>query len=341
MTLPNGHLFSTRDLPARDQFTAWLSWFQPIFDVFPQPTSELEGFQAEARIWPVGQLALSRVIAPQIRVLRAAQNLRRDPVDHWCVTIGQRDTRVICGEQPRIIPAHVPFVFSLGESFESARDADERLQLYLPRDHFGHLAPILDRVRGMPLAGPQGQLLAEYLRLLARSIPNLAPNELSRLQPAIQAMLQACLDPAAPHLEAAQAQTDLTRMEQIRTAIRRNIHRATLNATTLCREVGMSRSQLYRLLEGEGGVVRYIQRLRLLAARAALHDLADARSIAAIAEATGFYDPSAFSRAFRREFGLTPSELRLTARAGCAPSLGLSPVMRAEGITLSGYLRGR
>jgi len=341
VTSPNGHLFSTHDLPRREQFTAWLGWFHPIFGVLPQPASEAEGFEAEARIWPLGQLALSRVTAPRIRVLRSTQNLRRDPVDHWNITIGQGETRLICGGRPRIIPAHTPFVISLGESFESERDADERLQLYVPRDHFGHLAPILDQVRGLPLGGPQGQLLAGYLRLLARSIPNLTPDESARLQPAIQAMLQACLDPAAPRPELAQAQTDLTRMEQIRSAIRRQMHRATLNATSLCREVGMSRSQLYRLLEGEGGVVRYIQRLRLLAAHAALHDVAKTRSIAAIAEATGFYDPSAFSRAFRREFALTPSELRQAARAGCAPSLGLSPVMRAEGATLSGYLHGR
>ena len=341
MTPPNGHGFSTLDLPPREQFAAWLGWFHPVFDVLPGPASERDGFRAEARIWQLGHLALSRVSAPRIRVVRAGQNLRRDPVDHWNVIIGRGETRLICGGRARVIPAHTPFVISLGETLESERDADERLQLYLPRDHFGPLAPILDRARGLPLAAPQGELLADYLKLLARSIPKLAPDELSRLQPAIQAMLQACLDPAEPCPQAGQAQTDLTRMEQIRMAIRRHMHRATLNAAALCREVGMSRSQLYRLLEGEGGVVRYIQRLRLLAAHGALCDGADARSIAAIAEATGFYDPSAFSRAFRREFGSTPSDLRLAARAGCAPGTGLAAVMQAEAATLSGYLRAR
>jgi AraC-like DNA-binding protein len=341
VTSPQGHIFSTHDLPARDQFAAWVGWFHPVFDVTPQPEAERLGFRAETRIWPLGQVALSRVRAPHIRVLRGAQNLRRDPVDHWNVTIGEAETRLVCAGRERIIPAHTPFVISLGETIESERGADERLQLYLPRDHFGHLAPLLDGLRGVALLGAHGQLLAEYLRLLGRSIPDLTVEDLPRLQPAIQAMLQACLEPAAPRPEAAQAQTDLTRMEQIRSAIRRLMHRATLNATALCREVGMSRSQLYRLLEGEGGVVRYIQRLRLLAAHAALCDVGDTRSIAAIAEGTGFYDPSAFSRAFRREFGLTPSDLRAAGRAGCAPGLGLSPVMRAETATLSGYLRGR
>jgi AraC-like DNA-binding protein len=333
------HLFSTHDLPRRDQFAAWCGWFQPVFDVPVPPEAQAEGFLAEARLWPVGQAALSRVAAPRIRVVRAAHNLRRDPVDHWNITIGQVETRLVCAGRARVIPGGTPFVISLGETIESEREADERLQLYLPRDHFGHLAPLLDRLRGLPLEGPQGRLLADYLTLLGRSVPGLAPEDLPRLQPAIQAMLQACLDPAAQRGEAAQTQGDLTRMEQIRMAIRRHMHRATLNATALCREVGMSRSQLYRLLEGEGGVVRYIQRLRLLAAHAALSDLADTRSISMIAEATGFYDPSAFSRAFRREFGLTPTELRLASRAGEVPVP--RAVMAAEAATLSGYLRGR
>lgn len=335
----NSHRFATHDLPRRDQFAAWCGWFDPVFDVPAGPEAQAAGFLAEARIWPLGQAALSRVTAPRIRVVRGPRNLRRDPVDHWNITIGQAETRLVCAGRARVIPGGTPFVISLGESIESERAADERLQLYLPRDHFGHLAPLLDRIRGLPLEGPQGRLLGEYLLLLGRSVPGLAPEDLPRLQPAIQAMLQACLNPASLHGEAAQVQGDLTRMEQIRGVIRRQMHRATLNAATLCRELGMSRSQLYRLLEGEGGVLRYIQRLRLLAAHAALSDLGDARPVAMIAEATGFYDPSAFSRAFRREFGQTPTELRLAARAGEVPAVW--PVLPAEGATLSGYLRGR
>ena len=56
---------------------------------------------------------------------------------------------------------------------------------------------------------------------------------------------------------------DLTLMERVRQAVRRNLRSPSLGPDKLCREAATSRSQLYRLLEGEGGVAHYIQRRRL------------------------------------------------------------------------------
>jgi AraC-like DNA-binding protein len=72
----------------------------------------------------------------------------------------------------------------------------------------------------------------------------------------------------------------------------------------------MSRSNLYRLFEDTGGVARYIQWERLLAARAILSDPSRIQSISAIAEDLCFADASSFSRTFKREFGYAPSETR-------------------------------
>ena len=83
-----------------------------------------------------------------------------------------------------------------------------------------------------------------------------------------------------------------------------------LTPERLCREAGMSRSTLYRLLDGEGGVAHYVQRQRLLASRAALADAATAKSVAAVADEFCFADASSFSRAFRREFGVAPRDVR-------------------------------
>src|SRR5262249_51170805 len=72
-----------------------------------------------------------------------------------------------------------------------------------------------------------------------------------------------------------------------------------------------------------GGVARYIQRQRLLEARAVLSDPRTTQSISAIAENLCFVDASSFSRAFKREFGYSPSQVRSAALAGV--TLGAAP----------------
>jgi len=331
--------FSTIELSPHHQFAAWCGWFDPLFEVVPPPAGSEGGFEAEARVWALGSAAFSRVRAPGLHVARRGHNLRRDALDHWNITIGGVETKLTHAGDTVIIPARTPFVVSLGEAIESEREADARLQLYLPRDQFTDLAPILDQTRGRPILGSTGQLLADYLGLLHRTIPGLPPEDLSRLATPIQAMVAACIAPSAASQDRAAMQIDITRLEQVRRAIRSRIHSVTLNAASLCRDVGMSRSQLYRLLEGEGGVARYIQRLRLLTCHAALADPNDTRSIIAIAESCGFYDPSTFSRAFRREFQIAPSDLRMACKAGAALAPVSGPETGVQIPTLRSYLR--
>jgi AraC-like DNA-binding protein len=96
----------------------------------------------------------------------------------------------------------------------------------------------------------------------------------------------------------------------------------------LSRLVGISRSNLYRLFEHEGGVARYIQRERLLEARSVLLNPAATQSISAVAEDLCFTDASSFSRVFKREFGCSPSEAR---SAGLAPAMPRSGVLSGLG----------
>jgi AraC-like DNA-binding protein len=188
-------------------------------------------------------------------------------------------------------------------------------------------------MRGLVVPGPLGQLLADYLVLLGRSIPDLTDAERARLPDAIAAMIGSCIAPTPAGTQAPQ-QFELTRMERVRRLVRQRIGSPSLGPNTLCRELGLSRTELYRMMEGEGGVAHYIQRQRLLACHAALRNPADTRPIAAIAEANGFFDASSFSRSFRRNFGATPGEVRAAAQTGGAPPPVLPATLRAEQLSL-------
>ncbi|MBI5542797.1 MAG: helix-turn-helix transcriptional regulator, partial [Deltaproteobacteria bacterium] len=98
---------------------------------------------------------------------------------------------------------------------------------------------------------------------------------------------------------------------RVRRHIRRNLLSPELTPKAIADRFQLSRTQLYRYFEAEGGVAAHIRNLRLERAFAAL---ADARwghqSIQAIAEEHGFSCEPHFSRLFRRTFGVTPSQAR-------------------------------
>ena len=198
---------------------------------------------------------------------------------------------------------------------ERSNDSD-RIAFHLSRDRFQGVAAILDAARGHALDAPQGRLLADYMLLLEKNLPNLEPEMAGRLGDAVRGMIEACLAPSMDRLVNASHQINATLMERVRRAVTKHLCSPSLGSVQLCREAATSRSQLYRLLEREGGVARYIQRRRLSEAWKLLCDSAGTQPIARIAEMLCFADASTFSRAFRREFGMTPGDVRAAARCG-------------------------
>jgi len=312
--------FTTRGVPIRQQFEAWLGWHDRTFDASPdRPASE--GFVADSRSLAMQGFALVRVSAPAMKVMRTRALIRRNPVDHFLITLGlDVPTRLIAEGIARVVPAGSPFVVSLGHEVVSARGAGERLRLYLPRDSFRDIVPVLEAARGAVASGPMGTLLAEYLKLLERNLQQIDIANAASLKDAIGSMIAACIAPSPDRIAAAKSQLDLGRLEKVRRVVRRELRSPWLGPDLLCRLVGMSRSTLYRLMENQGGVTRYIWLQRLLESRAALCDPIGDKSIAAIAEELCFTDASQFSRAFKREFGASPSDVRAAVRTGLIPS---------------------
>lgn len=309
---------TTHSLPVSEQFEAWRLWYAAVFDTSPRQP-DAKGFRARAQTWMLDGFGFSRVVTPPISIARTKTLVRHNPVDHWCISFGRRSPITLkVGNDVLEVAPGVPFVFSLGEESYSERAAD-RLQLYLARDDFQAIAPLLDGVRGTALDSPEGHLLADYMLLLERNIPHLPAGDGRKLGRAIQAMVSACVAPSADRLVEASGVTDLTLMERVRQAVARNLRSPSLNPEKLCREAAASRSQLYRLLEGEGGVAHYILRRRLSESFALLCNSSTDLPIGKVAEMLCFADGSSFSRAFRREFGMSPSDVRAGAVGGSPP----------------------
>lgn len=98
---------------------------------------------------------------------------------------------------------------------------------------------------------------------------------------------------------------------QVEAAVLRRLHTGEFDMARIARELGRSRSSLYRDLHAEGVVFETL--VEALRHRLALDYLAGRKlSVAEVAYLVGFSDPSSFSRAFKRWVGVSPG----AARAG-------------------------
>jgi AraC-like DNA-binding protein len=315
-----GAKFTTMSLPSREQFEAWHAWYGSLFDTVARNPAG-QGFAAKNTTWRLGSLAVSRASAPAIQTLRTATLIRRNPVDHWVITVNRRGISNLKSRNVSASPpAGVPFVISLADEMETTKGDYARVQFYLARDGFGRIAPLLDAARAVVLDTTYGKLFADYMILLTRNLAHLPAEEAPRLVNAVEAMLGACLAPSAERTANANKQISLTLMERVRRTVHANLHSQSLGPERLCREAATSRSQLYRLLEGEGGVAHYIQRQRLSESFTLLCDVSNLLPVARIAEVLCFADASSFSRAFRREFGMSPSDVRAASLSGQPPA---------------------
>lgn len=305
--------FSTELIPPREQRDAWSDWFRPVFDVHPEKAGR-GNFLAEYLGWQLGEVTMTRVSAPAARTVRTRAHLRRSPEDHWVVTLCQHGpTELVTKDVRRDLSPGVPFVWSLGHASDSRRTVADRLQLYLPRDRFHRLGTVLDAAVG-PLDTPFGRLLGDYMLALERVVPSLSPSEGAAIADAIREMIAAAAAPVKLVPVGASDQMDLARMQRARTSVRRHLRSPVLGLDMLCRLLGISRSSLYRLMEPEGGVARYIRRARLHEAHAVLSKCPDVL-ISRLADEFCFADVSAFCRAFKKEFGCTPGDRRLATRS--------------------------
>ena len=328
--------FSTHEVTKSRQLEAWRAWYAGSFEVTSLEAPNC-GFAGESEVWKLDGVALVSVSAPPLRATRTKSLIRQDPTDHWVITIGRQATTGLMLEDDQMsVPAGQPFVLSLGSAFANQRGRDTRLQLNVARDKFSGIAPALDSVLGRTLSTPLGGMLAEYMWLLQRRLPSLTDEDAQNLPQAIAAMVAACVAPSTDRMALARQQVSAILKDKARRCILRNLRSQELGPATLCRELGMSRSSVYRLLKAEGGLERYIQRLRLSESFAQLSDPSNRKPILEIADELGMVDPSSFSRAFRRQFGISPTDAREAAKAGLVFSV--APAHQGEGNGISELL---
>lgn len=148
-----------------------------------------------------------------------------------------------------------------------------------------------------------------------RSLVDLAPEIHAADSPAIAdatiRLVSACLHPASRHIAATAGRAGLASLVEIKAFIEEALGQSALGPGLLLAEFNLSRATLYRLFEPVGGVAAFILDRRLRRAVQVLTaSHTDKPRIKQLAIELGFAHPSAFTRAFKKKFGMSPHEVR-------------------------------
>ena len=306
--------YSNHHLPRSLQYEAWHQMVLPVLEL-KAPDHPQEGFASEIVAWDLGRIAMTRSATPAAGFHRKPMHIRNSGLDHWCFAAIKTGTiqTVRADRITKVDPGGL-FIKSLHAPLEGTQAENAMLCVFVPRDFCRERVGAIDAADETVLSSGLGRLLASYFINLDRQLRWMSSDELPAVLAATRAMIDACVAPTPDGLAAASIPINATLLERAREMVQKNLQSPSLNVDSICREMGISRSRLYRLFEELGGVVHYIRSRRLLDAHKVLSDGKDNRPIVDIAAERDFLDPADFSRAFKREFGYSPTDARIKNR---------------------------
>jgi len=246
-------------------------------------------------------------------------SFRRDP-DHIArsgldlifiqVTLEGGDVRVIDGRTLTVEAGDVS-IFDLARPMAAETHHCRNLTLVLPRHLLFRSDTHNDALHGLLLkrTTSAARLIGSHLRTLFAGLQDISQAEAPAIVTATANLIANLVAPQIADRGPPAAAVRGTALMEIRRYIDQHIALPELGPEHLGKMFGLARASLYRLFEPTGGVTDYIRSRRLRTAFAMLADDRK-RPVGDIAYACGFSDISTLSRAFRQQFGMSPSEVR-------------------------------
>ncbi len=156
--------------------------------------------------------------------------------------------------------------------------------------------------------------LGARMRLLSDSLSHLTHLERSLLLDGTVELALAALQQAVCVAKGGNSGQRESLFAAARRLIDKNLDDPDLDAGRVALALGCSRATLYRAFSDHGlTIYGYMRELRLQRVRKLLGAAERVESIAELARASGFRDPSNFGRVFRRRFGQSPREAATTS----------------------------
>lgn len=158
---------------------------------------------------------------------------------------------------------------------------------------------------------PYARLMRAHMFAIFQTASRMTMEQGNLLAQPTVSLLAAVLNGSPSENEGGEEALQLAVITTIRKHIDDCLDDPDLNADRISDIFGISRTRLYKFFQSSDGIASYIRNRRLAVALGILSDPTQRRrKIIDIALSVGFASKVSFIRAFRRRYGLTPSEAR-------------------------------
>jgi AraC-like DNA-binding protein len=314
------HAFSVAGEKTALQMHAWRDYVGRSLDVSVSRAQVAGGFRGDIESWVLGDMVFMDARTDPFVQARSQARISTDNVREFVLHMAiEGIVETLTDRMPRRSAGqHVPGVLALdmGQPMHMWRPAPARvLAFFLPRAVVEAVVRDPDALHGQVIAftSPAGRQLARQLRPLVAGLHGLPRAAAERALRAGAAAILAAFARQQRLDGRSDASERRTLRGDIDAHVQANLHRQGLTPDSILRNFAIARPTLYRLFEDEGGLAAYIRNRRL---RAAANELVDAPTLAVadIASTLAFGSATDFTRAFRRAYGLAPSEFRALGR---------------------------
>ncbi|WP_232630429.1 helix-turn-helix domain-containing protein [Methylobacterium sp. Leaf118] len=308
----------TRGAP--NEFEMWRAAVSPMFEIAPLSAAEAAAFGMDTTGYFLPGLAITRTTSSGCAFERSRSVIARSGIENIMVQVYLEggyvlDAEGICSE------IHSGDVVAIDLRRECVIRAEPyaNLALTVQRDMIAPMVIDMEKLHGLIIRNGESRnaLLKSHMLMLHAEAPNIGVAEQSAVVQGTAALLAACLGPSLASREIAPSTEPLSTLQLIRRAIDSRLSDVELGPVSLAKQFGLSRASVYRLFEPLGGIRAYIQQRRLMHAYQLLTNPSHVdEQISAIARQVGFAQSTAFSRAFRSLYKMTPSDVRAVAQSG-------------------------
>ena len=208
---------------------------------------------------------------------------------------------------------HIVLVDLGYETFSSTISPfSELITVIMPRELLQEYWGPINNLAGLslPVNSTKGALLKNFIISLCEELDTIKPADASTVAQATMHMISSMFHDKFKQINAAEGIVEVELRLLIKDFIAANLRNRQLSIDMLVKKFNCSRAMLYRMFQTQGGVARYINRLRLQRCYKQLVSSNVERSqITKIAQYWGFSNRQQFTRQFKQHFGISPSDV--------------------------------